>query len=257
MDELKSLIKGKIGRNLISLDTVDSTNTYAMELAEKGAAHGTVVIAEYQTKGRGRIGRTWVSPPGGNIYMSVIIRPAIKLKDATLLTIMAGVACCLALKDIAGLPVDLKWPNDLMVSNKKIGGILTEVKSNAGKIFFAAMGIGINVNVPMEAFSQDVRGIATSIGNETAREHSLEPLIAGILNEIDTWTDILAEDGGESVVNEWRRSTTMLGKSVRVSLGDESLTGIAEDVDEQGMLILRLPSGISRKINAGDLTVLR
>lgn len=245
-----------IGTNIIKLGTVDSTNTVAMELAERGAEHGTVVVAENQTKGRGRMGRTWVSPPGGNIYMSVILMPDIQLRDATLLTIMAGVACCRALRDITGLPVEIKWPNDLMVSGKKLGGMLTEVKSNAGKIVLAIIGIGINVNVPMKDFPPEVRGIATSIRNETAKEHSAAGLIALLLNELDRWVSILDKDGRESVLDEWRRLTTMLGKSVRVTLGDETLTGIAEDVDEQGMLILRLPSGIYRKINAGDLTIL-
>lgn len=246
-----------IGEEIIRLGTVDSTNTYAMELAERGAANGTVVIAENQTKGKGRIGRTWVSPPGGNIYMSVILRPRIKLENATLLTIMSGIACCLAIRDVAGLATEVKWPNDIVISGKKLGGILTEVKSMAGKISFAIIGIGINVNVPLEGFPPDIRGIATSIRNETAKKHSEDDLIAGILRELDLWIAILEEKGGEPVLDEWRRLTTMLGRTVSVTLGRETFAGTAEDLDEQGRLILRLPSGISRRINAGDLTILR
>jgi BirA family biotin operon repressor/biotin-[acetyl-CoA-carboxylase] ligase len=121
MDRLAEFRKEKIGSNLISLETVDSTNTFAMELGDKDATHGTVVIADRQIKGKGRLGRTWVSPPGVNIYMSVILRPVMNLKDGTLLTIMAAVACCKALREAAGLPITIKWPNDLMVADKKIG----------------------------------------------------------------------------------------------------------------------------------------
>jgi BirA family biotin operon repressor/biotin-[acetyl-CoA-carboxylase] ligase len=246
-----------IGNEIIRLGTVDSTNTYAMELAENGAGHGTVVIAENQTNGRGRMGRTWVSPPGGNIYMSVILRPLMRLKDTTLLTIMSGIACCRAIRDITALATEIKWPNDVVISGKKLGGILTELKSKGDRISFAIIGIGINVNVPLEGFPPDVRGMATSIRDETAKDHSTDVIIEGVLNEIDLWTAILDEKGGAPILDEWRRLTTMLGRTVNVTLGRETLTGVAEDLDEQGMLILRLPSGISRKINAGDLTVLR
>jgi BirA family biotin operon repressor/biotin-[acetyl-CoA-carboxylase] ligase len=246
-----------IGQQIIRLGTVDSTNTYAMELAEKGAAHGTVVIAGNQTMGKGRMGRTWVSPPGGNVYMSVILRPRVKLQNATLLTIMSGIACCLAIRDVAGLPTEIKWPNDIVISGRKLGGILTELKSKGDKISFAIIGIGINVNVPLSGFPADVRGIATSIGNETTKEHPVDALIDGLLKELDLWTAILDEKGSGPVLDEWRRLTTMLGRTVNVTLGGEILTGVAQDVDEQGMLILQLPSGLSRKINAGDLTILR
>jgi BirA family transcriptional regulator, biotin operon repressor / biotin---[acetyl-CoA-carboxylase] ligase len=246
-----------IGKKIIRLGTVDSTNTYAMELAEKGADHGTVVIADNQTKGKGRMGRTWVSPPGGNIYMSVILRPSMQLRDGTLLTITAGVACCRALRSSAGLQAEIKWPNDLMVSGRKAGGILTEIKANADGIIFAIMGIGINVNASVDDFPPDIKGTATSIRNETAGERPTDAIIEGVLNELDCWTDVLGEKGGGPVLDEWRRLTTMLGRTVSATLGGETLTGIAEDVDDWGMLVLRLPSGISRKINAGDLTILR
>ncbi len=246
-----------IGKNIIKLGTVDSTNAYAMDLAEKGAEHGTVVIAENQTKGRGRLGRTWVSPPGGNIYMSVILRPSIQLAEGTLLTIMAGVACCRALRNGTGIQVEIKWPNDLMVSGRKAGGILTEIKANAGNIVFAVMGIGINVNTSLEDFPSDVKETATSLRNEAAKEYPRDILVAGILGELEGCSDILAGGGKELILDEWRRLTTMLGRKVMAVLGDETLTGIAEDVDEQGMLLLRLPSGLLKKINTGDLTILR
>ncbi|GAB4415011.1 MAG: biotin--[acetyl-CoA-carboxylase] ligase [Thermodesulfovibrionales bacterium] len=257
IEQIKSLIKGEIGRDIIFSAAVDSTNTLAMVLGDKGAPHGTVVVADMQYKGRGRLGRTWVSPPGVNIYMSVLLRPAIKSEDATLLTIMAAVACARAIRTATGLQVKIKWPNDLMVSDKKVGGILTEIKSCERRIIFAVIGVGINVNASMEDFPPDVRSAATSIRNETAKEQSRDLLIADILNELDRWYAILIMAGRKTLLDEWRCHTSTLKRSVTVTLGKEVYSGIAEDIDDEGMLMLKLPSGVLKKISAGDLTILR
>jgi BirA family biotin operon repressor/biotin-[acetyl-CoA-carboxylase] ligase len=257
MDQLRKLIKGEMGRDIVSLGIVDSTNSFAMELAEKGASHGTVVIADSQTKGRGRMGRTWISPSGDNIYMSVILTPPMGLKEGTLLTILAGVACCSALRNTTGLPVEIKWPNDLMVSHRKLGGILTEIKSGAGKLSYAVMGIGINVNTKLEDFPPEVRKIATSIRNEKGKTESRTFLMAEVLNELDCWYRVLAQKGKDALLDEWRRLTSMMGKPVQVTMGEELINGLAHDIDEEGMLIVRLPSGAFRRISFGDLVVLR
>lgn len=257
MDQLRELIKGEIGRNIVSLGIVESTNSLAMELAEKGASHGTVVIADSQTKGRGRMGRPWISPSGGNIYMSVILTHPMDLKEATFLTILAGVACCGALRNATGLPVEIKWPNDLMVSHKKLGGILTELKSCGREMLYAIIGIGINVNIALEDFPPEVRKIATSIKDEKGKTESRTFLIAEILNELDRWYHVFAQQGKNSLLNEWRKLTSMMGKPVQVTMGEEIISGLAHDIDEGGMLIVRLPSGALKRISFGDLVVLR
>lgn len=257
MEQIKPLIKGEIGRDIIFLDTVDSTNRIAMEIGDKGALHGTVVIADCQTKGRGRLGRTWVSPPGSNIYMSIILRPVLEPKNAPILTIMASVASANALRNVTGLPIGIKWPNDLMASDKKLGGILSETRSINSRILFSVIGIGINVNSGLEDLPPDLRAIATSIKNETGREESRANLIANILNEMDYWLKGLSKDGKEHLLAEWRRLTLTLKKSVKAVVGKDTFTGIAEDIDDKGMLLLRLPSGVVKKISAGDVTILR
>jgi BirA family biotin operon repressor/biotin-[acetyl-CoA-carboxylase] ligase len=257
MEQLPSLIKGKIGRDLITLRTVDSTNTLALELGEKGAPHGTVVIADSQTKGKGRLGRTWVSPPGINIYMSLILRPNIRSADATLLMMIASISCARALRDGTGLPITIKWPNDLMVNDKKMGGILTEIKSIGGRILFAVIGIGINANSDRNDFPPDLRYTATSLKIETSREQPRKTLIAGILNEMSCWYDTLIGGERRLLLDEWRHLTSTLRKTVTVTTGDEVLTGTAEDIDANGMLLLKLPSGEIRTIHTGDLTFLR
>ena len=257
MEQIKPLIKGNIGRDIIYLETVDSTNRAAIEIADNGALHGTVVIADCQTKGRGRLGRTWVSPPASNIYMSIILRPNLEPEDATLLTIMASVASARALRNATGLPVGIKWPNDLIVHDKKLGGILSETRSINSRIIFSVIGIGININSGLEDFPPDLRTVATSIKNETGREESRVNLIANILNEMDCWLKGLSKDGKEHLLAEWRRLTLTLKKSVKAVVGKDTFTGIAEDIDDKGMLLLRLPSGVLKKISAGDVTILR
>jgi BirA family biotin operon repressor/biotin-[acetyl-CoA-carboxylase] ligase len=216
-----------------------------------------VVLADSQEKGKGRLGRFWISPPGVNIYMSIITRPAIDPEDATLLTVMTAVGCTIALRRVTSLNVTIKWPNDLMVSDKKIGGILTEMKTYPAKIIFAIVGIGINVNIDIDVFPDDVRKIATSIKNETGILSSRTEITVEILNEIDRWYRILKGMGKKILLIEWQRLTSTLGREVKVTVGKETFAGLAESLDDKGMLILRLMSGERKRISAGDLTELR
>jgi BirA family biotin operon repressor/biotin-[acetyl-CoA-carboxylase] ligase len=298
LEELRILVGGEIGNEIVYHETIDSTNTLAMKLAEDGSPHGTVVIADTQMKGKGRLGRTWVSPPKSNIYMSIIIRPDIEPKDATLLTIMAAIACADAIKDKTGLDVKIKWPNDLMVSEKKLGGILAEIKSDPDRIIFAVIGIGINVNVRLKDFPADVRVIATSVKEELSTIPSIPShqgrggmgdifqrgrgvkkvpsppagegegegdltipsrtiIITEILKELERWYQVLIRKGRKPLLDEWKRLSSTLGKKVKVVAGKDLFTGVAEDIDKEGMLMLRLSSGMLKKISAGDLTMLR
>jgi len=256
IDDIKAEIKGGIGREIFLYETVGSTNTVASDLAEK-TIEGAVVVADSQQKGRGRLGRKWESPPGVNIYVSIILRPKIEPKEATLITIMAAVACTTALRRVTGLHVTIKWPNDLMVSDKKIGGILSELKTEHGRIIYAVVGIGINVNIDIDAYPADVQEIATSVKNETGMSYSREVVISEILNEIDYWYKILNGMGKGILLLEWQKLTSTLGRKVKVIVGKETFTGLAESIDSEGMLILRLLSGMLKKISSGDLTILK
>lgn len=255
-DDIKSKIKGSIGREIFFYEKVGSTNTVASSLAEQ-VAEGAVFLADTQEKGRGRLGRVWLSPPGGNIYMSIILRPQIETKDATLITIMAAVASANAMRKTTGLNISIKWPNDLMCHERKIGGILSELKTDQKGILFSVIGIGINVNTDTDSFPEDVREIATSVKKETGRLFSREEIVAEILNEINNWYMILKSMKREVLLAEWQRLTSTLGKEVIVVIGQETYKGFAETIDDEGMLILRLPSGEMRRIHSGDVTVLR
>ena len=265
VEELKILVKGDFGKEIIFHESLDSTNTLAMELAEKGGhhgTHGTVVIADRQLKGKGRLGRTWFSLPQCNIYMSVIVRPEIEPKDATLLTIMSAISCARAIRNSTGIEVKIKWPNDLMVSERKLGGILTEMKSDQDRIIFAVIGIGINVNSSLDAFPPEVRAVAASVMEELrekgySQEISRTLIIAAILNELERWFKVLIKGGRIQLINEWKKLSSTLGRKVKVVSGKDKFSGIAEDIDDEGMLILRLPSGGLKKISAGDVFMLR
>ena len=256
IDEIKTKIHGIIGREIHFFETASSTNTIALEFAEK-ALEGTVFLADCQDKGRGRLGRIWISPSGVNIYMSIILRPQIRPKDSSLITLMSAVACATALRNVTGVKVTTKWPNDLMIDNKKVGGILTELKTKQQKITSAIVGIGINVNVDVREFPKDMKQKATSLKNESGISYAREPIVAEILNEMDRWYKTMKTLEKEVIIQAWKNLTSTLGRKVVVITPQETLTGTAETIDNDGMLILRLPSGKSKRINSGDLKILQ
>ncbi len=254
--EIRPFIRGVIGRDIRFFHSVASTNVTALDMAGN-VQEGTVVIAERQEHGRGRHGRSWESPPGVNIYMSIILKPAFAPKDAMVMTLMAAVASAAALRKHPGIDVTIKWPNDLLVHNKKVGGILTEMKTEGGRVTCAIIGIGINVNSDFLDFPEEIQTAATSVKNELGISVRRTEVVAGILNELDRWYRVLCTKGGERIVTEWKRFSTTLGKKVMVTVGENTYRGVAESVDETGMLVLRLFTGERRIIHAGDLTHLR
>jgi BirA family biotin operon repressor/biotin-[acetyl-CoA-carboxylase] ligase len=257
-EEILSGVKGDFWKEVLLYDTVDSTNELAASLsATKDLASGTVIIADAQEKGKGRLGRRWLSPPGLNIYMSVILMPEIGPRDVTLLTLLSAVACVTAIIGESGIRASIKWPNDLMVSGKKIGGILTEVKTDPDRINAAIIGIGLNVNIEAAEFPDEIRALATSLKAESGRHFSRSGIIVRILREMEYWFHILKTDGRIPLLREWKRLSSTLGKEVMVATGSETIRGKAEDIDDEGMLIVRLSSGVKKRISAGDVTVLR
>lgn len=256
LEELETLIEGEVGKNIVFLGKADSTNDLAMRSASEGAPHGTVFIADSQTGGKGRLGRTWVSPAGVNIYMSVILRPELSPREATLLTLLSSVACATALRRTTGLEVSIKWPNDLMAGGRKLGGILLEMRSEPDRVLYAVVGIGININMKRNALPDIVRPIATSLMEETGKKHRRTPIAAEILNEIENMLKTLERKGRGRILSLWRELSSTLGKEVVVTAGDETLRGTATDIDDEGRLILKTKTGILT-ISAGDLTHLR
>ena len=245
----ESLTTGFVGRRLEYRAALGSTQDLARELARAGAAEGTVVLAGRQTAGRGRLGRSWISPTGG-LYLTVVLRPPAEHLKA--LVIIAALAVARAIERLAGLQTSLKWPNDVLVAGRKISGILSESELVGEGVSYALVGIGVNVNADMAAYGE-ATPLATSVMTELGREVSREGLAAGILNEFEAL--YLAAQAGEPIHKEWRARLGTLGKEVQVRFGEQVEEGLAEDVDADGNLVLRRADGSRVTIAAGDVTL--
>ncbi|HLB25568.1 MAG TPA: biotin--[acetyl-CoA-carboxylase] ligase, partial [Nitrospirota bacterium] len=203
--EVRPGLKTKtLGRKIYSLGTVDSTNTYAARLAAEGEPEGAVVVSEYQTAGRGRLGRKWVSPPGVNICMSVILRPAIPPSEAPLVTLVAACALTKAVRGLYGLDAAIKWPNDLLLSGRKAAGILTEMSAEPERVRHIILGVGVDVNMPRDAFPGEIRDISTSIMLELGGQTSRAALIRRFLEELEHYYGLLVGGGRAEVLDDWR-----------------------------------------------------
>jgi len=256
-DYLLMQIKSDLWKDIIVYDSVESTNDLAMSLATRGViAPGTVLVADRQTKGKGRLGRTWESPAGANIYMSLLIRPDLEPRDTTMLTVLSAVAGALALRRLCSLPISIKWPNDLVISNRKLGGILTEVRADPDRVALAVIGMGINVNMYGRDLPESIRDIATSVRMETKKIHPRNEIIIQLLREFEHWYSILKKEGKKPLLDAWRNNSFTLGRKVNVVMQDISLSGIAEDIDNNGMLILKMRSGKRKTICSGDISFL-
>ena len=256
-DYLLMQIKSDLWKDIIVYDSVESTNDLAMSLATRGLiAPGTVLVADRQTKGKGRLGRTWESPAGANIYISLLIRPDLEPRDTTMLTVLSAVAGALALRRLCSLPISIKWPNDLVISNRKLGGILTEVRADPDRVALAVIGMGINVNMYGRDLPESIRDIATSVRMETKKIHPRNEIIIQLLREFEHWYSILKKEGKKPLLDAWRNNSSTLGRKVNVVMQDISLSGIAEDIDNNGMLILKLQSGKRKTICSGDISFL-
>lgn len=245
-----------LGKNIEIHSSIGSTNARAKELALSGASEGTVVIADEQVQGRGRLGRSWVSPPGKGIWMSVVLRPHLSPQDVPRITIMTAVAVAEALKRCAQVEVGIKWPNDIVCNGKKLCGILTEVHAEPEVIHYAVVGIGLNVNLSIEDFPEDIKGIATSLKIEKGEEFHRVDIIKAMLQEMEKgYLQKLDDDGFAELLKEYERRSVILKRRVRViGVGGEFL-GYAEGFGEDGSLMLRLDDGRLQRILAGDVSI--
>jgi BirA family transcriptional regulator, biotin operon repressor / biotin---[acetyl-CoA-carboxylase] ligase len=244
-----------LGQRLHWSAELPSTNDRARELAEDGADHGEVVIAESQTAGRGRRGRTWSSPAGRNLYMSVILRPQLPPQRAPELTLVASLAACDACRQ-AGVDAGIKWPNDVLVGDRKVAGILTEMSAEADAVHWVVLGIGVNLNSSAADFPDDLRDSATSLAIERGQPVPRALFAAALLSTLEQWLDVHAADGFGPIREAWRTRSCTLGREVRVDADGAEVAGVAEDIDESGALLVRTASGLLRYV-AGDVRLAR
>ena len=248
----------RVGRTLVCLETVDSTNLYAKQLAVEGAADGTVVTADRQTAGRGRLGRDFQSPVGLGIYLTVLLRPDLPPEHLSPLTAMAGVAVCRAVEGICGLSPGLKWPNDPVLNGKKLCGILTELslEGETGRVADVVLGIGVNVLHRPEDFTPEVREMATSLAQAVGGAVSRPALAAEIIREVDRLYDALTVGEMGPYLEEYRRRCVNLGRTVRLlTPGGDGETAEALDIDDDFGLVVRKMDGTVQTVRSGEVSV--
>jgi len=241
-----------LGRAWRHLARVESTNDEAATWARAGAPAGAVVVADEQTLGRGRLGRRWHSPPGASLYLSAVLRPPLAPHRVPPLTLAAGVAVAEALVQFDVAPA-LKWPNDVLVDGKKIAGILTEMSADLDRVHHVVSGIGVNLNV--RAFPEELAAIATSVAIVRGTTVARAEFAAALCARLEHWHDRFVADGAAPVAAAWRQHARFFGKRVQVTAGRDRMEGVAEDLDEDGALRLRLDDGRTLRVVAGELAI--
>lgn len=242
-----------LGQRVIRcLDVVESTNTEADRMARQGAPEGTLVIADFQSKGEGRLGRSWFSPPGSGLYFSVILRPSCPPAWLSRLTLTAGVAVASAIEQ-TGVRPQLKWPNDVLIADRKAGGILTKAVFDKERTDFAILGIGINVNTEPDEFPISVRNLATSLRISLGKPVSRIHLLQTLLHQLEQWYDLFCTGPSETILETWCEFETTLGRVVEVFLQERRLVGVAEALEPDGTLLVRDKTGHLHRVIAGDV----
>ena len=242
---------------IVRLETVDSTQSVAFALAERGAADRTVVVADQQLAGRGRRGRTWRAPAGTSLLASIIVRPRVPQSRLATLSLTTAVAVAEAIRRVARVDARLKWPNDVLVAGRKIAGILLESRlsgaagaAQPGASVLTIIGVGINLG--QREFPPDLAAAATSVALETGHAPGREVVLAALLEEFDTWRARLEGEGFDPVREAWRRLSDTLGRRVTV----DAVTGVAVDLDADGALLIDVGGSVTRvlagAVSTGD-----
>ncbi len=247
-----------LGREIEWLDSTDSTNRVAQEWAREGAAHGSVVIAEGQTAGRGRLGRAFYSPPYQNLYTSIVLRPELTIDQAPSLIMASAIAVAQAVEDSlgGGEEVEIKWPNDVLIGGLKTSGILMELGAEATRVEYLVLGIGVNLNVDRETFPEEFRHLATSLASHAGFEIDRLAFVWHLFSRLESVLDRCAAGGFDAVRPEFEARFRMAGRRVRVlQLGAEEICGTAVGIDADGALRVLRDDGTETRVIAGDVTL--
>jgi BirA family transcriptional regulator, biotin operon repressor / biotin---[acetyl-CoA-carboxylase] ligase len=254
---LRKRLKGNLfGKRFFHFFKIDSTNRVAMELGYAGEPEGTLVLAEEQTAGRGRAGRSWHSERGTGLYFTLLLRPKLAPAQAPLLTMLAGLSAQAAIQGLTALTPELKWPNDLLLNGKKVGGILTEMHAEPSVVRFVILGIGINVN--QEKFPPELASIVTSLRKESGKMNYRLELLVRLLTQFESDYNRFLREGPSFVVERFQSvSTFAKGRRVRVETGAESYTGTTAGLSPEGLLLVAKDNGPVLTVIAGDVSEVR
>jgi len=243
-------------QEMIVLEHTDSTNIQARQMAEQGAPHGSIIIAEDQSHGRGRKERTWFSLPGKSIMLSLILRPILPPEKAPRITLMAAVAAAETLIRLTGLDIRIKWPNDLLVNNKKLAGISTGMSTDMDAVNYVILGMGLNVSTQKKEFPDELQSIATSLLMETKKNISRIQIIKEFLFQFETFYDILCDKGFEPILELWKAHARIIGEAVSVALPENTISGIVQDIGPDGALILQKKDQTIHRVLSGDVSLI-
>ena len=243
-----------LGRTYYYINQIDSTNQEAKKLANEGAPEGTIIIAEEQSMGKGRLHRGWYSPAYGGMWLSMILRPTFLPQDAPKMTLLMAVAIAIVLNN-RGIPGKIKWPNDILLDGKKIVGILTEISAEIEQIHYIVVGVGLNINIPMEEFPEELHEIATSLSTYSGKKWLRSEIVVDFLLEVEILYEKAKKEGFEEILDLWRKYSITLGSDVRVISGDYSFDGKAIDIDPSGALWVEKNDGSREMVQAGDVSI--
>lgn len=255
---LSGLTTEFIGQSVEFLLETDSTNIQALRLARAGAKEGTVVAADSQSKGKGRLGREWISPKGVNLYTSVILRPPTAPHEAQAYSLLSGVALAEAIEECSSIRPTVKWPNDVLLGGLKVGGILLEMSSDTDTINHLVIGIGVNLNMDVTDTPEEIRSIATSIYLKSGKKVDRTKFAQLLYSRLEKWYKVILSKGSEPICEAWRAYFDLEGKKVRLSSGRDkagtTTEGICMGIDPDGAILIRTKGGELQRVVAGDLT---
>lgn len=254
-EEVRSLLDTRwAGQEIVYCPVIDSTNNKAKRMAEEGASHGTLVIADEQTGGRGRRGRSWKTPPGSAIAMTLILRPPLPPERASMITLVMGMAVASACRELLGIPESIKWPNDVVIDGKKICGILTEMSAEMDDIHYLVIGVGINVNI--EEFPEEIRGVATSLSLKAGHSVNRASVICGCMKYFERYYETFLETGDLSGLKDaYNRMLVNMDTEVRVLEPGNEYCGISRGINEKGELLVEREDHTVEAVYAGEVSV--
>jgi BirA family biotin operon repressor/biotin-[acetyl-CoA-carboxylase] ligase len=244
-----------IGRDIRVFEETTSTNDVIEKLARDGVKEGVVVFAESQTKGRGRLGRKWISPQRKGLWFSILLRPNLRPQEVTQLTVASATALRRAIEMKTGLKPQIKWPNDILIGGKKAAGILTEMSAELDRVKHVILGIGVDVNLSASEFPGELKKSATSLNIEVGESISRPELAAEILRALDRDYARICTGAFELLADEWQEHSATIGRQVAIQIGERRIQGTAESLDDDGALLLRTEHGHLERIIGGDVTL--
>ncbi len=244
-----------LGRNICYEDSIPSTNNLAKEIANVGCENGLLVVAEEQAAGKGRLSRGWISPYAKGLWFSVVLKPPFLPQEASKFTLLAAVAVVKAINKIKGVDAAIKWPNDILLLGRKLVGILTEMNAEFGHINYVVIGIGINTNTTPDDYPEEVKPLAVCVADAAKEPFTRVQLLCDILKNMEDLYELAVAQGFDAVLEEWRQYSCTLGQEVKVIAPDMTYFGKAEDIDSEGLLIVRKQDGTLEKVVAGDVSI--